>query len=100
MLTIPGWEPEQLRVSDRLSLRYVKLGEGSPVVLLHTIRTQIEYFRELAPLLAQKHTVYLVDLPGHGRSSIDPDAPCDEPYMRAAIVSFLEKLNLRDVIMV
>jgi pimeloyl-ACP methyl ester carboxylesterase len=100
MLTIPGWKAEQFRVSDRLSLRYMKLGEGSPLVLLHTIRTQIEYFRELAPLLAQKHTVYLIDLPGHGRSSIDPDAPCDEPYMRAAIVAFLEKLDLRDVIMV
>jgi pimeloyl-ACP methyl ester carboxylesterase len=100
MLRISGCEPTLLKVSDNLSLRYVKFGEGPPLVLLHTIRTQLEYFRDLAPLLAKKYTVYAVDLPGHGRSPIDPAAPFDEPYMRRGIVSFLETLDLRDVTMV
>ena len=38
-------EPTLLRISDKLILRYVKLGNGPPLVLLHTIRTQLEYFR-------------------------------------------------------
>lgn len=100
MLTIPGWKAEQLQLRDDLTLRYVKIGKGSPLVLLHTIRTQIEYFRGLAPILAEEYTVYLVDLPCHGRSTIDPAAPCDESYMRAAVVGFLEKLDLSDVVMV
>lgn len=100
MLTISGCEPTLLKVSDKLSLRYVKLGEGPALVLLHTIRTQLEYFRDLAPLLAEKYTVYAVDLPGHGRSPIDPAAPFDEPYMRRGIVGFLETLDLRDVTIV
>ena len=45
MLTISGYEPTLLRISDKLSLRYVRLGEGPALVLLHTIRTQLEYFR-------------------------------------------------------
>jgi pimeloyl-ACP methyl ester carboxylesterase len=90
MLTISGYEPTLLRMSDKLSLRYVRLGEGPALVLLHTIRTQNEYFRDLAPLLAKKYTVYAVDLPGHGRTPIDPAAPFDEPYIRGGIVSCLD----------
>lgn len=97
MLAIPGWEPKKLHLSDKLTLRYVKLGEGPPLVLLHTLRTQLEYFRDLAPLLAKTYTVYAVDLPGFGYSTIDPSAPLDEPYFRKAVVGFLKSLDLRDV---
>ena len=86
MLTISGYEPTLLRISDKLSLRYVRLGEGPALVLLHTIRTQLEYFRDLAPLLAKKYTVYAVDLPGHGRSPIDAAAPFDDT---SGLISFV-----------
>ena len=100
MLTISGCEPKLLKISDKLGLRYIRLGEGPALVLLHTIRTQLEYFRDLAPLLARKYTVYAVDIPGHGRSPIDPSAPFDEPYLPSGIVGFIEALDLRDVTMV
>jgi pimeloyl-ACP methyl ester carboxylesterase len=83
-----------------LTLRYAQAGSGPPLVLMHTIRTQLEYFRELMPLLARKHTVYAVDLPGHGHSPIDRKAAFDEPYFRAAIVDFIETLGLNDVTLV
>jgi pimeloyl-ACP methyl ester carboxylesterase len=63
---------------------------------LHTIRTQLEYFRYLAPLRADNFTVYAVDLPGHGRSPIDKAAPYDEPYLRQGIIQFIERLDLRE----
>lgn len=100
MLTISGRDPTLLKISDDVSLRYVKLGEGPVLVLLHTIRTQLEYFRDLAPLLAERYTVYAVDLPGHGRSPIDLAAPFDEHYMRRAVVGFLQTLDLQDVTLV
>lgn len=100
MLTIPGWEAKTLDIPDNLRLRYVKIGEGPPLVLLHTLRTQLEYFRDLAPLLTKTYTVYAIDLPGFGYSSIDPSAPFDEPYLRSGIVGFLESLDLRDVTLV
>jgi pimeloyl-ACP methyl ester carboxylesterase len=67
---------------------------------MHTIRTQLEYFDKIVPILAQHFTVHTVDLPGHGYASIDTHAAYDEPYFRAAIVSFIEKLDLRDVTLV
>ena len=100
MIAISGHVPTLLKISDKLSLRYVKIGDGPPLVLLHTIRTQLEYFRDLAPILAEKYTVYAVDLPGHGHSPIDPAAPFDEPYMRSGVVDFLDTLELRDVTLV
>lgn len=92
--------PRVRKISDRLSIRFQKTGEGPPLVLMHTIRTQLEYFRSLAPVLAKSHTVYAIDLPGHGRSPIDPDGRFDEPYMRQAVVGFIEKLDLTDVTLV
>jgi pimeloyl-ACP methyl ester carboxylesterase len=93
-------EPTLVTSADKLSLRYARWGQGPPLVLLHTIRTQLEYFRTLAPLLAEKFTVYAVDLPGHGHSPIDRSAQYDEPYMRKGVVGFLQALDLRDVTIV
>jgi pimeloyl-ACP methyl ester carboxylesterase len=95
----PSAKPAFLQLSDTVNLRYQKSGNGPPLVLLHTIRTQIEYFRSLVPLLAEKFTVYAVDLPGHGFSSVDTAQKYDEPYLRWGIVEFLKSLDLRDVTM-
>ena len=93
-------QPAFLKVSDTVRLRYQKSGKGPPLILLHTIRTQLEYFRSLAPLLAEEFTVYAVDMPGHGFSSVDTTQQYDEPYLRWGIVEFLKSLDLRDVTMV
>lgn len=94
MLSGTTAEPTVLKVTDSLSFRFTKIGSGPPLLLIHTIRTQLEYFRGLAPLLAGSHTVYTIDLPGHGHSPINPSATFDEPYLRRAVISFIEELNL------
>jgi pimeloyl-ACP methyl ester carboxylesterase len=96
----PSADPRYLRISDRISLRYQQSGDGPPLVLLHTIRTQLEYFRALVPLLAKTFTVYAVDLPGHGFSSVDTAAQYDEPYLRKGVIDFLKALDLREVTLV
>lgn len=90
----------EIQIDDNRTLRFLKTGTGAPLILLHTIRTQLDYFQEVIPLLAQHYTVYAVDLPGHGYSSIDTKANYDEPYFRSAVIAFIEKLNLRDVTLV
>lgn len=96
----PSTETALLKISEDLTLRYEKTGHGTPLILLHTIRTQIEYFRALVPSLAKGHTVYIIDLPGHGHSPIDPHASFDEPYFRQAVIGFIEKLHLTGVTLV
>src|SRR5262249_28336637 len=69
-----GWSRpdavKSLKLSNGFTLRYVSTGTGPPLVLLHTIRTQLDYFRPITPALAARYRVYVVDLPGHGQSSI------------------------------
>lgn len=92
--------PKLLKISDTLSIRYQTTGNGPPLVLMHTIRTQLEYLGNLAARLCASYTVYAIDLPGHGHSPIDPRASFDEPYFRQAVIGFIEKLNLSDVTLV
>jgi pimeloyl-ACP methyl ester carboxylesterase len=100
MLSMTEAKPSLLKISDKLSVRFQKTGSGPPLLLIHTIRTQLEYFRSLAPLLARSHTVYAIDLPGHGHSPIDPSASFDEPYFRQAVIRFIDELNLSEVTIV
>ncbi|CAM5405509.1 alpha/beta hydrolase [Streptomyces purpurascens] len=79
------------------TLRYLKAGSGAPLVLLHTVRTQAEHFRLLIPLIAERYTVYALDLPGMGYSEIVPGASYDEPAMRAGVERLLTELDLHDV---
>ena len=90
----------ELQIDGNRSIRYLKTGNGDPLILLHTIRTQLDYFEEVIPQLAKHFTVYAIDLPGHGYASIDTKAKYDEPYFRSAVIAFIEKLDLNKVTLV
>src|SRR2546421_2666018 len=81
-------------------VRYLRVGTGTPVLLLHPLRTQLDYFR---PLLESLDTtlveVIAVDLPGHGESSA-PTVEYTADYFTAATEQFLEACELRDVTVV
>jgi pimeloyl-ACP methyl ester carboxylesterase len=83
--------------SDGSRLRYFTAGTGPALVLMHTIRTQLDYFHRVIPLLWDSFTVYAVDLPGMGWSDIVPGARYEEPELRAAVVEFVTGLDLHDV---
>ena len=91
---------KEISLGNNVSIRYLKQGSGKPLILLHTIRTQLEYFESVIPQLAQKYTVYAIDLAGHGYSSIDLAASYDEPYFRKTVISFIKKLNLTDITLI
>ena len=101
-ITIPGTKSQYLDPtgsSDQRQgrLRYLTGGRGTPLVLLHTVRTQAEHFRQLIPMVQQQYTVYALDLPGMGYSQIVPGASYEEPAMRAAVIRLITQLDLRDV---
>jgi len=51
-------------------LRFIKSGQGPILVLLHTLRTQLDLFEKVIPELSKHFTVYALDYPGHGYSDI------------------------------
>jgi pimeloyl-ACP methyl ester carboxylesterase len=97
-----GWWPD--RKPEFLSLtpggpkvRYLRAGQGPALVLLHSIRTQLDLFQQIIPKLTDHFTVYAFDYPGFGWSEIVPGADYREPTMRKHVVNFIERLDLRNV---
>jgi pimeloyl-ACP methyl ester carboxylesterase len=66
------------------------------LVLLHTLRTQLDLFEKLVPELSNRFTVYALDYPGHGYSDIPP-ARYDADFFAHTVEGFLEALDLRDI---
>ena len=77
-------------------LRFIKAGAGPALVLVHTLRTQLDIFQKVISTLREHFTVYALDLPGHGYSDI-PDERYDASFFTAAVEGFLNRLELRNV---
>ena len=77
-------------------LRYIKTGKGPALVLLHTLRTQLDLFEKVIPELSRHFTIYALDHPGHGYSDI-PKARYDATFFTEAVEGFLDRLDLRNV---
>jgi pyruvate dehydrogenase E2 component (dihydrolipoamide acetyltransferase) len=91
-----GPEPETVEVGAG-TLRYLRQGEGGDaVVLLHGFGGDLNNWLFAAPALAEGHTVYALELPGHGGSSKDV-GPGDLDFLVDAVVGFLDAVELERV---
>ncbi len=98
--------PGQLRWAPEISnsytnvggtkLRYIKTGQGPVLLLLHTLRTQLDLFEKVIPELSKDFTVYALDYPGHGFSEI-PDGNYDADFFVQYVEGFIESMGLEDV---
>jgi len=81
-------------------LRYLRTGTGTPVVLLHPLRAQLEYFMPLLHHLdTARFEVIALDLPGHGESGA-PHADYTATYFTDAVAGFLEATGVRAAVLV
>ena len=91
-----AWAPEipQLFTEiDGVRVRYIRTGRGPPLVLLHTLRTQLDIFQKVIPTLAREFTVYAMDYPGHGWSDI-PRVDYTPAYFTKFVAGFLDALKI------
>ena len=76
------------------TLHYLKQGNGKPLILVHGFAGSTYTWRKLTPLLADRYTVYALDLLGFGLS----DKPPDENYALESqgrlLSGFLEALHI------
>ena len=96
------WAPsipiQYVTVNGGMKLRYIKAGAGPTLVLLHTLRTQLDLFEKVVADLTKSFTVYALDYPGHGYSDI-PNGRYDAHFFVGAVDGFLAALDLREVIL-
>jgi pimeloyl-ACP methyl ester carboxylesterase len=97
-----SWAPEiplkYIKVNG-INLRYIDVGEGPPLVLLHTLRTQLDMFQKIIPELSKHFRVYALDYPGHGFSDISTVEYTPE-FFTNVVAKFLEQLDIKCAIIV
>ncbi len=81
---------------DGINLRYIKTGQGEPLLLLHTLRTQLDMFQKMIPSLSERFTVYALDYPGHGYSDI-PNVEYTPQIFLKYVEEFLDRHDLKNV---
>ena len=92
-----GGEIGYVALNGGARVRYLRVGVGPPLVLMHTVRTQLDHFQLVIPQITDAFTVYALDFPGMGWSDIVAGASYEEPALRAAVVRVAEDLDLSDL---
>jgi pimeloyl-ACP methyl ester carboxylesterase len=83
--------------TDGQQLHYLRAGMGSPLVLLHGLLGGSFCWRLNLEALSRQHTVFAVDLPGHGESDAPRDLDCSMAAQASRVSSLLEQLGLEEV---
>jgi pimeloyl-ACP methyl ester carboxylesterase len=82
------------------AVRYRRRGDGRPVVLLHPLRMQLEYFDSLCSELSDAGVELIaVDLPGHGQSGA-PAVDYTASYFTTAVEALLDDISVADAFVV
>ena len=90
----------KVRVNER-DISYWETGRGErTMLLLHTLRTQIEYTERIVPLLADNYRIIVPDLPGFGRSSKELNQPYNAALFVETISALIKKLDLNEITVV
>ena len=74
-------------------VRYDKVGEGSPIILMHGWGCQASTLDSIARIAAEQHTVYNLDFPGFGASP-EPTTVWGVEDYTAMLESFVRKLGI------
>jgi pimeloyl-ACP methyl ester carboxylesterase len=82
---------------DGEQIRYFCTGAGRPLLLLHGLLGGSFCWRRNLEAFSRRHTVFAVDLPGHGESDAPCNLDCSMPVQAGRISSFLERLKLEEV---
>lgn len=77
---------------NKARLSYDKIGSGPPVILIHGLSGSAIWWRRNVPVLAERYTVYVVDLVGFGRSRRQRILPLLE--MARLLANWTESLQI------
>jgi pimeloyl-ACP methyl ester carboxylesterase len=75
-------------------MRYLHAGTGPPLVLVHGMLGYSFSWRYALPVLAQRRTVYAVDMPGSGFSDRPPNLDCSLRGYAQRLLRFLDSVEI------
>ena len=77
-----------------VNTRYRVEGAGSPVVLIHGLSNSIEHWLLNINALAAEHTVYALDLVGHGRTDKPLSRSYDLSDLAGFVIDFMDAVGI------
>ena len=81
--------------ASHVRVHYYAGGSGSPIVMVHGLGGRAEDWAALMPqLVRDHHRVYVLDLPGYGRSDWPANAAYSIPEQTALVEAFLDNRHL------
>jgi pimeloyl-ACP methyl ester carboxylesterase len=90
---LAGKEDKFIEVKGRM-IHYLRQGEGKPLILVHGFGCSTYTWQKLIPLLADRYTVYALDLLGFGLSDKPPDGDYDLKSQGDLVIDFMNALQL------
>lgn len=75
-------------------LRYDRIGDGPPLVLVHGLGSARTVWKPVMPALARTFDVTAVDLPGHGETSWVAGTPMDARALARHVLGTLDVLGI------
>lgn len=76
-----------------MEMYYEVTGAGEPIVVLHGAYMNIPAMGAIIPRLAETHTVYALELQGHGRTN-DIERPVTYPNLADDVAAFMDSVGL------
>ena len=89
---------QKFNIQNNSYIRFKKYGKGQPILLIHTFRNRLEYCENVANILKNNYSVYIIDLPGFGDSPINTDIQYTQEFFTEFIINFIKKKKLKDLI--
>jgi pimeloyl-ACP methyl ester carboxylesterase len=91
---------QEYRWRDGQTIAWEVLGSGPPLVMCHGTPWSSRLWRPIATALAGRHTVYLWDMPGYGRSTMAQDQDVSLAAQGEALVDMIAYWGLERPIVV
>ena len=82
-----------------INIYYERFGSGIPIIFLHGWGCSLDVFKQTASTLKNKYEVFLIDLPGFGKSS-NIEIPLDVKEVTTIIKDFIEKNSIINPILI
>jgi len=78
-------------------IHYFRAGTGRPLLLLHGVLGGAFCWRRNMEAFSRRHTVFAVDLPGHGENDASRHLDCSASAQAGRVLALLEHLKLDEV---
>ena len=86
-------------IHNNLNVYYEKLGRGKEIILLHGWAANNNIYKKIVDRLVSKYSVYLIDLPGFGKSiDLDKEYTLDDYVL--FLKKFIETLKIDNPILI